>query len=42
METGRIRSAPLITERLPLSQVETVFRMMADKRPDLVKAVLLP
>ena len=42
METGLIRSAPLITERLPLALVEQVFQMMADKRPDLVKAVLLP
>jgi L-iditol 2-dehydrogenase len=42
METGRIRTAPLITERLPLSKALDVFQMMADKRPDLVKAVLLP
>jgi threonine dehydrogenase-like Zn-dependent dehydrogenase len=42
METGRIRTAPLITERLPLSRALDVFQMMADKRADLVKAVLLP
>jgi len=42
METGRIRTAPLITERLPLAKALDVFQMMADKRPDLVKAVLLP
>ena len=42
METGRIRTAPLITERMPLSNVPVVFQMMADKRPDLVKVVLEP
>jgi len=42
METGRIRTAPLITARMPLASVPDVFRMMAEKRPDLVKVVLLP
>jgi L-iditol 2-dehydrogenase len=42
IETGKICTAPLITERLPLDDVESVFEMMAAKRPDLVKAVLLP
>ena len=42
LETGRIRAAPLITERRPLSEAAEVFRMMAERRADLVKAVLLP
>ncbi len=42
METGRIRTAPLITDRLPLDKAPDVFQMMADKRPDLVKIVLQP
>ncbi len=42
METGRIKAAPLISVRMPLAQVEDVFRLMEAKAPDLVKAVLLP
>jgi L-iditol 2-dehydrogenase len=42
METGRIRTAPLITERMPLANAPLVFKMMAEKRPDLVKVVLEP
>ncbi|KKK69084.1 hypothetical protein LCGC14_2937590, partial [marine sediment metagenome] len=42
METGRIRSEPLISRCFPLDQAESVFRLMEAKDPDLVKAVLLP
>ncbi len=42
METGRIRTAPLITDRMPLAQVDTVFKMMTEKRPELIKIVLQP
>jgi 2-desacetyl-2-hydroxyethyl bacteriochlorophyllide A dehydrogenase len=42
LQTGRIHTEPLISVRLPLRQAEDVFRMMEQKRPDLVKAVLLP
>lgn len=42
METGKIRTAPLITGREPLRQVEDVFALMAARDPGLVKTVLLP
>jgi L-iditol 2-dehydrogenase len=42
MESGRIRAAPLITERQPLAEALAVFKMMEDKRPDLIKAILVP
>lgn len=42
LESGRIRAAPLITERRPLDQAPAVLRMMEEKRPDLIKAVLVP
>jgi 2-desacetyl-2-hydroxyethyl bacteriochlorophyllide A dehydrogenase len=42
LEKGKIRAEPLISERKPLSQAAVVLQMMADKRPELIKAVLLP
>jgi len=42
MESGKIKAAPLITERRPLAEALAVFQMMEDKRPDLIKAVLVP
>lgn len=42
MENGIIKTAPLITDRQPLKQVEAVFASMAAKDPGLVKTVLLP
>ena len=42
METGQIKAAPLITERRPLAEAAAVFKMMAERRPELIKAVLLP
>jgi 2-desacetyl-2-hydroxyethyl bacteriochlorophyllide A dehydrogenase len=42
MESGQIRSQPLISRRLPLGQAADVFDLMEAKDPDLVKAVLLP
>lgn len=42
METAKIRAGPLITERRALSEAAEVFQMMAERRPDLVKAVLVP
>jgi L-iditol 2-dehydrogenase len=42
METGKIRCAPLITERKPLAEAEQVLQRIAEKPPELVKAVLAP
>ena len=42
MESGRIRTGPLITGRYPLSEAEKVFQMMAERSPNLIKAILLP
>ena len=42
MESGRINTEPLITERRPLSEAEKVFQRMAERHPHLIKAVLLP
>jgi L-iditol 2-dehydrogenase len=42
LETGRIRAAPLITHRRPLSEALNVLQMMEERQPDLIKAVLVP
>jgi L-iditol 2-dehydrogenase len=42
LETGAIRAGPLITHRRPLSEALQVLQMMEERRPDLIKAVLLP
>jgi L-iditol 2-dehydrogenase len=42
LESARIQAAPLLTERLPLEQAPDVLRMMEERRPDLIKAVLIP
>jgi 2-desacetyl-2-hydroxyethyl bacteriochlorophyllide A dehydrogenase len=42
LETGRIRAAPLITHRRPLAEADDIMAMMAERRTDLIKAVLTP
>jgi L-iditol 2-dehydrogenase len=42
LQSGRIRAAPLLSERRPLAQAVQVFEMMAERRPELIKAVLFP
>jgi len=42
LESGQIRATPLITHRRPLSEAAEVLAMMAERRPNLIKAVLLP
>ena len=42
LEAGRIQAMPLITERHPLAEAEEVLRRLAQKPPELIKAVLLP
>ena len=41
LQYGRVDPVPLITHRFQgLEQVETAFRLMAEKPPELVKAVV--
>jgi len=42
MENGKVQTRPLISVQLPLAQALDVFKMMEERRPDLIKAVLLP
>jgi len=42
MENGSIQARPLISARLPLAQTLDAFKMMEEKRPELIKVVLLP
>ena len=42
IESGRIRTEPLITERRPLAEAGEVLRLLEERRADLVKAVLTP
>jgi len=42
METGKIQGAPLVSVRRKLDDAVEVFEMMAQRREDLIKAVLLP
>ena len=42
IESGRIQTAPLITMRRPLAEAAEVLALLEARRPDLVKAVLLP
>ena len=42
MQCGKIQAEPLITERRPLAETLDVFRLMEERQPDLIKAVLVP
>jgi 2-desacetyl-2-hydroxyethyl bacteriochlorophyllide A dehydrogenase len=42
LETGAIQARPLITHRQPLSEALHVLQMMEERKPDLIKAVLVP
>jgi L-iditol 2-dehydrogenase len=42
MESGKVRAAPLITERHELADAEAALRRIEGGPPELIKAVLVP
>jgi L-iditol 2-dehydrogenase len=42
MRDGQLDLAPLLSERLPLSELDTAFRLAVDRPPGFVKAIVNP